>query len=240
MDRFLIGSFEKATTTTGRDVVDLFDVDTRLEYPVLRLFDLSALAAIGIDPNAIPEGRQFRRFYAYYRESDKRNRAGNPYRDVVHLEPIDTPATAADPSRVPSAAVDPAALLAELRAIKGLLVTIAKHLHLDPTATCPAPPAAASPEPEEEPNPVAATIVDALTTDPVGAPSPKGRRAPSAAPNHNGRTYGDGSQPTNGPADQGSAAERAAFDLFLAANDRPPANVQELRRFVSSHPTPEL
>jgi hypothetical protein len=142
MDRLLIGSLEKATTTTGRDVVDLYDVDTRLEYPVLRLFDLSALASVGIDPNELPAGRQYHQFYAYYRQSEKLNRAGRPYRDAVRLEPVDLPATAV---------VDAGAILTELRAIRALLMAIADHLGLPPPADEPS----ARQEPGEEPTALA-------------------------------------------------------------------------------------
>lgn len=219
MDRFLIGSFEKSQTKSGRDVVDLFDVDTRLGYPVLRLFDLSALATVGLDPNAIPDGRTFHRFYAYYRESEKLNAKGNPYRDVLHLEPLAAPATAA--------ATDPGALLAELRAIRGLLLVIADRLNVKAPAHVPGWREANAEQPEPDLDPVAADIVSALTTDPQAEAEPK--------PATNGRTYGDGSQIT-----PDNDAERAAWDLFLATYERRPNDVEELRAFVRSNPTPEL
>ena len=115
MDRKLIGSLELTKTTTGKPVVNLYDSDTRLQYPVLRLFDVSALLTVGVDPAGLQPGeRHHARFFAYYTESQNTNRHGSPYLDVTHLEPIDTPATAAS--------VDTSQLLGELRAIKALLL----------------------------------------------------------------------------------------------------------------------
>jgi len=53
----------------------------------LTLFDLSELGAVGIDFAPLPQGQEHPcRFFAVYRESGKRNKAGNPYKDVVRLE----------------------------------------------------------------------------------------------------------------------------------------------------------
>ena len=81
-------------------------------YPDLKLFDLSDLADVGIDFESLPVGQEKPcRFYAHYEFSKKLNQDGNPYKDVVMLEPIDRPATAAS--------TDTSALLAELREITG-------------------------------------------------------------------------------------------------------------------------
>ncbi len=62
------------------------------------------------------------RYWAIYELSEKPNKAGNPYKDIVALEAIDTPATTT------SAAVGDAEILAELRAIRALLSAIAGRL----------------------------------------------------------------------------------------------------------------
>jgi hypothetical protein len=89
------------------------------QYADLRLFDLSELSTVGIDPAALPIGQeQPARFWAIYELSDKVNKAGNPYKDVIALEAIDKPAT--------TTSADNSALLAELRAIRKLLTTMAE------------------------------------------------------------------------------------------------------------------
>jgi hypothetical protein len=75
------------------------------------------------------------RFMAIYELSEKLNKAGNPYKDIVTLEAIDTPATTT------SAAVGDE-VLAELRAVRALLSAIAERLG---TVEEPAP----EPEPGE-------------------------------------------------------------------------------------------
>lgn len=112
LDRELIGSVEMDKTKGGKPVVNLYSTDTRLQYPVLRLFDLSALHVVGIDPDDLGTERVHRRFWAYYSESDKQTSQGTRYRDVEYLEPIDTGS---------APATDMAPVLAELRAIRGLL-----------------------------------------------------------------------------------------------------------------------
>jgi hypothetical protein len=93
----------------------------RHRYPDLRLFDLSDLSALGLDLAALPIGQETPvRFWAIYELSDKTNKAGNPYKDVIALEPMDKPAT------VTSTAVGDPAILSELRRIVALLEATAK------------------------------------------------------------------------------------------------------------------
>lgn len=124
MERELIARTEISTTQKGKPVADLFSTDARLQFPVLRLFDLSMLETVGIDPNLAEGDSAVHRFWAYYTESDKLNAQGNPYRDVEYLEQVDTPATATS--------VDGSAALGELRAIRALLVTVAQTLGVNP------------------------------------------------------------------------------------------------------------
>lgn len=87
------------------------------QYKDLTLFDLSDLAMVGIDYTALDIGQETPcRFWAVYELSEKLNRAGNPYKDVVMLEPIDAAAT--------TTSVDNSAILGELRAIKALLAQL--------------------------------------------------------------------------------------------------------------------
>lgn len=130
IQRELIGSVELDKTKSGKPVVNLYSTDTRLAFPVLRLFDLSALLTVGIDPETLGTERVHRRFWAYWTESDKENAGGNRYHDIEYLEPLDQPAT--------TTSVDNAPILAELRAIRELLTVIAGQPavppELDPSA----------------------------------------------------------------------------------------------------------
>jgi hypothetical protein len=89
------------------------------QYPDLRLFDLSDLADVGVDYANLAEGAETpARFWAAYELSEKLNKAGNPYKDIVALEPIGAPAT--------TTSADNSALLAELRAVRALLQAMAQ------------------------------------------------------------------------------------------------------------------
>jgi hypothetical protein len=119
MSQVTIGSLERTATTTGKPVIDLFSTDTRLQYPVLRLFDLSELQTVGIDPDVLQPGRRIhRRFIAHYTESTKTTANGNPYRDVTYLEPIPVPTDTGAPDTD---------ILNALNQIIALLQTIAHH-----------------------------------------------------------------------------------------------------------------
>ena len=71
-------------TTEGR--ADLFGRGHK--YKDLTLFDISDLADVGIDFEGLPAGQEVAcRFWAHYELSDKLNQAGNPYKNVIALEP---------------------------------------------------------------------------------------------------------------------------------------------------------
>jgi hypothetical protein len=104
------------------------------QWPDLKLFDLSHLLDVEIDPHGLQVGQEVPcRFWAIYELSEKLNKAGNPYKDVIALERMDGPATATS--------TDTSALLGELRAIRTLLETIAQAsgLPLPATLTAPSP-----------------------------------------------------------------------------------------------------
>ena len=64
------------------------------QWPDLKLFDLSDLLEVGIDPAGLQIGQEVPcRFWAIYELSDKLNKAGNPYKDIIALERMDEPAT---------------------------------------------------------------------------------------------------------------------------------------------------
>lgn len=113
IQRILIGSVELDKTRGGKSVANLYSTDTRLQFPALRLFDLSALEMVGLDPNEMGAERVHRRFWAYYTQSEKANAQGNAYKDVEYLEPLDHLAT--------TTSTDTSAIVAELRAIRALL-----------------------------------------------------------------------------------------------------------------------
>jgi hypothetical protein len=84
------------------------------QWPDLKLFELSDLLEVGIDPGGLEIGEEVPcRFWAIYELSEKLNQAGNPYKDVIALERVDALATATS--------TDTSALLEELRAIRALL-----------------------------------------------------------------------------------------------------------------------
>lgn len=97
---------------TEDDRADLFGKD-RI-YKDFTLFSLSDLFDVGIDYINLEIGAETPcRFWCIYQLSEKLNKAGNPYKDVIALEPIDKPAT--------TTSTDTSAIVAELRAIRALL-----------------------------------------------------------------------------------------------------------------------
>lgn len=113
-ERVRITRARAAKARSGKDVVELFSHDTRLEYPALYLFDFSLLPNVGIQPDELTADPVHCNFWGLYVLSNKLNTHGNPYKNVIALEPIDAPAT--------STSTDTSAIVAELRAIKALLL----------------------------------------------------------------------------------------------------------------------
>ena len=153
--RYLITRVKRRNTLSGgKPVVDLFagGKDSRLRFPVLTLFELSELLAVGIDPNELQEGREVAcRFWAYYTQSDKKNKDGNPYRDVAYLEAI---AASAAPEASGEVLDELRAVRAELAALRAELADL-RDLVVDETPAtsftpepAPAKPAAAAANPE--------------------------------------------------------------------------------------------
>ncbi|MBN2129046.1 MAG: hypothetical protein JW741_06090 [Sedimentisphaerales bacterium] len=90
--RMIIAKVVRSDTKNGKPVAELYGDNMRFEYPELQLFDLSQLLLVGIDPNTLQDGvEHWCRFYAWYVQSDKLNKNGNPYKDVVRLESIALP-----------------------------------------------------------------------------------------------------------------------------------------------------
>jgi hypothetical protein len=88
------------------------------QYRDFILFDPTDLQNVGIDFETLEPGTETPcRFWVIYELSEKTNQAGNPYKDVIALEPIDKPAT--------TSSVDTSAILDELRAIRQELVDLA-------------------------------------------------------------------------------------------------------------------
>ena len=94
-------------------------------YVDIHLFDISDLVTVGIADYAdLPVGEPTPcRFFAYYTESNKENKSGNPYKDLCYLEPIKP--------QVPTPAASDA-VLAELAQIRTLLQEILLALSHDP------------------------------------------------------------------------------------------------------------
>ena len=114
-----------ALKRTDETHVDLVGQGHR--YVDIHLFDISELATVGIaDYASLTVGETVPcRFFAYYVESDKINKSGNPYKDLYYLEPIEPPVAA------PVPATDDAVLV-ELRQIRTLLQEILLALSHDP------------------------------------------------------------------------------------------------------------
>ena len=129
-NRYLITRIKRRNTLNGKPVVDLFagGKDSKLRFPVLTLFDLSELVVVGIDPNELREGQEVNcRFWAYYTESDKRNKDGNPYRDVDHLEALAAPA-GGESANVDAVMEAMDRVYDELGEVKGELATLRQEI----------------------------------------------------------------------------------------------------------------
>lgn len=134
-ERMLIKELCSAKTQAGKRVAHLF-ANGRQQFPELTLFELSDLQTVGIDPAKLTDTREPCRFWAHYEVSDRTKSTGTPYRDVLHLEPIDAPAstTSTDTSAMLDALRD---MVAQLATITGLLMPIAQAI-INP-AEIPAP-----------------------------------------------------------------------------------------------------
>jgi len=159
---------------TDNDRADLFGKGHRFRDTIL--FDLSDLAIVGIDYNDLPIGKEIPcRFWAIVTESDKLNKQGNPYLDVVTLEPCE------EVVQRNGADLNGDAILAELQAIRSLLETLVLRtdakLPVAATATI-----AARPEPPEPLEPTKAIPQPAPMPEPAPAPAfepaIRGRPAP--------------------------------------------------------------
>jgi len=135
-EQIRINRIELGQTLGGKPVVHLFAPGAQYaRFPVLYLFDPGLLVQVGIDPNSLEPGEDVHvNLWAHYEISEKTNAKGNPYKDVISLEQINAPAT--------TTSTDTSAILAELRAIKALLLDL---------ATSSPPPAAAAPDPNVDP-----------------------------------------------------------------------------------------
>jgi len=112
INRMLITRIKR--TQDGR--AELFG--KRHKFRDLLLFELADLADVGIDYESLPIGQEAPcRFYAYYTESGKTKKSGNPYLDVERLEPIPTNGHHNGNGHAPQEPALNGAILDELRAI---------------------------------------------------------------------------------------------------------------------------
>jgi len=146
------------------------------QYKDLTLFDLSDLVDAGIiEFESLPVGKEVPcRFWALYELSEKLNKRGNPYKDVIALEPVNRPAT--------TTSVDNSSILQELRAIRILLEQLAGS---PPPVTEPdrEPPTTTKPGPKPPPPPPARN--EDLTA------RARAYIVPAFGGRHAGRTLGD-------------------------------------------------
>lgn len=142
-ERMMITKLIRVTETRA----DLFTKGRK--WPDLKLFDISDLLDVGIDPTILELHKEAPcRFWAHWELSEKLNSEGNPYKNVVALEAIDKPAT--------STSTDNSAILTELRAIKTLLLQLVPA-DVGQTNGIPKTPAAEPPE-QPEPKPQSAPL----------------------------------------------------------------------------------
>jgi len=86
----IIARIKGGQTEEGKPVVELFEDNPKFKYPTLRLFDPSQLFTVGVDPNGLKLGDElYVRFRAWFVESDRLNKEGNAYKDVVRLEKLE-------------------------------------------------------------------------------------------------------------------------------------------------------
>lgn len=98
---------------TDADKADLYGRGHR--FTDIKVFDLSDIAPAVPDYADLPIGEAVPcRFWAHYELSEKLNQAGNPYKDLVQVEPLEPPvAAAADDSRE---------IMEELAILRGMIV----------------------------------------------------------------------------------------------------------------------
>lgn len=113
-EKILIKRIRKAQTQSGKTVAHLFSNSIQ-RYPELVLFELADLLTVGIQPETLTPDDQPARFWAHFEVSEKTNSKGNPYRNVLYLEPAQTQAAQ-------NAETDD--LLTELKAIRAQLDAI--------------------------------------------------------------------------------------------------------------------
>jgi len=215
MERILIASLQLNKTKAGKPVIDLFGTDTRLEYPVLRLFDLNQLRVLDLDPNNPPTERTYVNAWAYYETSDKKTSTGRPYRDLRYLEPIDQPATATS--------VDTSAQLEEIRKIRLYVQAIVRHLQI-PIDTPNGTPLDLCPDCHTRPCVCAelghkddAGAADPQPQDDAGSPNTETEEADPILRYASGQPVSD------------NQAEIDAYLAFLQSNRRPPLDIEILR-----------
>ena len=159
MEKMLITKIKRTDETRA----DLYGKGHK--WPDLKLFDIGELLAVGITPDELPIGVEKPcRFLAHFTLSDKLNEAGNPYRDISHLEPVDNGAGNADPAPMNDAML--AAILKELRAQTALLQVLAQAVGGEPQR--PEPYIETGPQeapPEEEPEEGNGSDLDQWFTD---------------------------------------------------------------------------
>jgi hypothetical protein len=181
--RYLITRIARHTTTTGKEVINLFTNQVgQRRFPCLVLFEAAMLRDVGIDPNTMPR-ELHTRFFAYYRQGERINQYGQPYRDVEYLQPVpgDTPT----PDQHDGTDEALAAIDESLQQIADQLRTITALLNVITQATSHQDPAVDHPGPDPQPD---AQAIDELfdgidlapsdgDTDPDPAP-PQQRQPP--------------------------------------------------------------
>lgn len=183
----------------------------RHKWPDLNLFDLGLLATVGIDPAELPMGVEFPcMFYALWEFSENLNSEGNPYKDIVALEPAEQ-ARAHDPLRD---------LARQWQFTNDLLAAYLEHVH---GITTP-------PTPELE----SVGYQPAPAAPQAGPPPPATQQPPptetQSQPGPAALLYEDGKAVA-----KDNDAERSAYLLYIKShNGAVPASVDALRTWFNS------
>lgn len=216
-ERMLIARLKRTSPTQG----ELYQA--KHKYADLKCFDLGMLADAGVDVETLQIGVEIPvRFWAVWEYSERLNKAGNPYKDLLIVEPMHAPAT------VTSTAIGDPEVLGELRAIRALLQAMADAQGLQMVT--------AAAEEHEEPEPEPDTV--RVQTCPETDICPPILEAPEASgePGGNGGDPGelDAAFPRFGDGSPVPETAIGYYTAFWQDRARTPADVDELRTWANA------
>jgi hypothetical protein len=171
------------------------------QFETTKLFSQSMLYEAGIDPNDVPP-EQFTpvRFYAVWHNSEKKNKEGNPYKEVDALEPADQLVTVADYDGT----------------VRYVFTREGEQLYPDPRGPQPAPikkkrrPVSSAPTSQGGPGvsgPAGPNVSARPSKAPQGAGNSKGKGNGQSTGNGKSKGNGGGNDKPAAPKDTGTPTE---------------------------------